>query len=142
MAENLIAKENKVWYPSMKSGIDYENNTFVYSPNLRNQQPEIYLSAFNMMRHSMNKVQEQILPSLDELLRLAQVEQKKEDEFLSKKFGVSNGDAKSDGQRIREFNTLYQKKEIFERNIKKIEEANEREKSSKIDITSVFKYYL
>lgn len=140
VAENLLSK--KGWYPPFENDSDYANSTYVYSPTLKDVRPSIYKKASKLMKKSLNSLDNDLKPSLDELYRLAKREKKKEDEFLNKKCKIARSSARTDGERIKDFNRLYQRIEIFERNIKKIESVNKDTKSLKIDITSVFRYYL
>jgi hypothetical protein len=82
------------------------------------------------------------MPSLFRLRELAEREKKKEDDFLNRKCRVNREGSRTDGERIKDFNRLYQRLEIFNRNIKKIEAVDEKVSSAKIDITSVFRSYL
>lgn len=81
-------------------------------------------------------------PSLEDLLRLAQRERKKEDELLDFLFDVYSSEPREDARRIMTFNTIYQKKAIFERNLTKIKNIAAGGKQGKVDVTSVFRSYL
>ena len=94
------------------------------------------------MEYSLEAINSDIQPSLNNLLALAEREKRKEDQFLNQKCKTGRKDARTDGERIKDFNKLYQRIEIFNRNIRKIEEIDENSKSAKIDITSVFRGYL
>lgn len=139
MAENRLGKS---WFPQFQKERDYENDTFVYSPRLEKDNPFVYTKATNLMQLSLKTIEDDITPSLDRLYELAVREQKKEDNFLNNKCKVTRVSARTDGERLKDFNRLYQRIEIFNRNIKKIEAVDNSTTSAKIDITSVFRYYL
>ena len=139
MAENRVGKS---WFPEFQNERDYENSTFVYSPRLKQDNPSIFTKARKLMDYSLKAIESDIAPSLSNLRELAEREKKKEDEFLNKKCKVVRAGARTDGERIKDFNSLYQRLEIFNRNIKKIEAVDDKTKSAKIDITSVFRGYL
>ena len=139
MPENLLKRG---WYPPFNGDLDYENSTYVYSPTLQSIRPSIYKKATKLMNQSMKSISSHLEPSLQALLELAYREQAKEDAFLNTKCKIGSAGARTDGQRIKDFNSLYQRMEIFERNIRKIESINEDTKSQRIDITSSFRDYL
>ena len=139
MATNRVGKG---WFPEFQNDHDYENSTFVYHSNLEQNNPEIYFKARGLMDYSLKLIDADITPSLFRLRELAEREKKKEDDFLNKKCRVGRVDSRTDGERIKDFNSLYQRLEIFNRNIRKIEAIDEKVNSAKIDITSVFRGYL
>ena len=53
MAENLLNTKHRPWFPQGTGGVDFENNTYVYSPTLKKTKPKLYERATNMMSYSL-----------------------------------------------------------------------------------------
>ena len=146
MAKNLVAQAfNKIgkispWYPNPDN--EKKDWNFIYLNSLSEDHPQVYHKADNRLRDTFFRINEDFYPSLDSLYKLAQHEQQKEDEILNKIFGLNNGGAREDGQRIREFNKLYSYMPIFERNLEKIKTMVELGKGGRVDITASFSGYL
>ena len=102
----------------------------------------MYHAARNRLFDTLSNINTELEPQLNDLLNLAEREQKKEDEMLDKVFGTNSGTPREDGARIKAFNKLYSHMPIFERNLKKIKEVGLGSNQGRIDITASFGGYL
>ena len=138
MAENLLARSP--WYPNPWA--PHGRQDYIYLNTLQKDHSQVYHAAKNRLFDTLSNINTELEPQLNDLLNLAEREQKKEDEMLDKVFGVSTGTPREDGARIKAFNKLYQHMPIFERNLKKIKEVGLGSNQGRIDITASFRGYL
>ena len=150
MAENIMGpippgegetKGRTPWYPNPRDTTKDWN--YIYLRTLWEDHPAVWYAADERYRDAMHNINESLEPDLDSLLALAIREQKKEDELLREVFNEYGDGARTDGERIRAFNKLYQMKEVFSRNLTKIEQLHAGlTKQGRIDITANFRTYL
>lgn len=147
MAKNIVSKasnnqeERHPWYPNLSN--KYRNQNFIYLDTLQDDNPKLFYNAENRFHDVLGKLNLNLSLQLHELLALAEREQEKEDRLLDDFFGTTAGSPREDAKRIQAFNDIYQSKEIFERNLKKIRAvAEDNSKKGRIDITTNFKGYL
>lgn len=145
MAENLMepilnGKNRTPWYPNPDN--ERKSWNFIYLESLYQDHPRVFNRADSRLRNILSRINEDLYPQLDSLLKLAEREQRKEDAILDKISGSISGDARDDGQRIRAFNEIYQYYPIFERNLNKIKQVAEGGRQGRIDITANFMSYL
>lgn len=138
MADNIYSRSP--WYPNPWQ--PHGKQDFIYLKTLHEDNPKVYYAAQNRLYDTLSNIRSELEPQLNDLLSLAEREQKKEDEMLDKVFGSSNGTPRDDGARIQAFNKLYQHMPVFRRNLEKIKAVAEGSNQGRIDITASFSGYL
>lgn len=132
----------KSYYPLLDSQSEFWNRVFYTS--LEQDKPDLYSSAKSFTSEARSYLSEDVYRANIERLRIrAENEEKKELALMTSLTGSAPVGGKAQGEYIKAFNKLFSLKDIFYRNVGKIQKINDPRKGGAfVDITTRFPFYL